>query len=915
MTKYASTYFFSKGRKFPEFEGKSVDELKTLLGGKGYGLYLMHSVLDLRCPVVLNVPTFHAHELVDGRLPKTLENDIMAGLDELEQFSGKKFGDINNPLLVSARSGARYSLPGMMDTILNIGLTDEIVNNLAKGDLARFWLDSYRRLLQMYGDVVLQMKEEIEYTDADGVVKMVENDPFEMELSAFKKERGTTDDLDLDADALRELIKRYKAVYEKQGKVFPQDPREQVMRSAEAVFRSWNNERAVYTRRLEGIPDSLGTAVNIQEMVFGNKSDRSATGVFFTRDKNNGEKHEILDGTVLFQAQGEDVVAGIRNSLPLEVLLEHEDPAFHEIYHELKTTGDRLEVALKDMQDTEFTIEDQDGKPVLFWLQIRDGKRSAVAESVIASNLVKEGILSKEEAVLKVNPERFEELLYPQISDSERKAMKGKLLTKGSAASPGAVSGKVCFTQDEALSAKDRGDDVILVTVMTSQEDVKGMKASRGILTTTGTKVSHAAIMATAWGIPAVVGASEIHINFPAGELTVGDTTIKRGDVITICGTSGEVYKGAIKTTVPTELSPEAKNILAWSQEIKSLDVRANAEAEEAQLAYDHGARGIGLFRTEHMFLGDRLPAIQAVLFRDKNNPDANVKVEKALKDIYDFSKHDFKHALKVMDGHGVTIRLLDAPLHEFFSHSAGMQKEENPMLGHRSIRMAITDPEIPEIQIRAILDAAGELIDEGFDPRPEIEIPLPIIAEEIRAIHEVALKAAKTVKEKRGGKAVPYALGMMVETPAASTSAKTMVPELTRVDPAYDKDVHPSYGFASFGTNDLTQTTLAISRDDADRFLPLYVEKGFFDRHPFVSIHPSVERMIRTFVEEARAIDPSFEIFICGEHGGDIYTIERLHEIGLSGVSMSPGKVYRSIIKAAQCQVKNPRKAIPHRA
>lgn len=915
MTKYASTYFFSKGRKFPEFDKMTKDELKSLLGGKGYGLYLMHSVLDLRCPVVLNVPTYHAHELVDGRLPKSLEADIMAGLDEMEKTSGKKFGDVNNPLLVSARSGAKFSMPGMMDTILNIGLTDTIVENLAKGELARFWLDSYRRLLQMFGDVVLQMKEEVEYKDENGDIKMVEHDPFEMELSAFKKERNTKDDLDLDADALRELIKRYKAVYTKQGKVFPQEPREQVMRSAEAVFRSWNNDRAVYTRRLEGIPDSLGTAVNIQEMVFGNKSERSATGVFFTRDKNTGIKHEVLDGTVLFQAQGEDVVAGIRNSLPLEALKTHADPAFHKIYDELKSTGDRLEKSLKDMQDTEFTIEDQNGTPVLFWLQIRDGKRSAVAESVIATNLVKEGILSKEEAILKVNPERFEELLFPQISDKDRKAAKGQLLTKGSAASPGAVVGKVCFTQDEALSAKDRGDDVILVTVMTSQEDVKGMKASRGILTTTGTKVSHAAIMATAWGIPAVVGASEISIDFHAGSMSVGETVIKRGEIITISGTTGEVYKGAVNTTVPSALSAEAQSILDWCQSVKSLDVRANAEAAEAQPAFDKGARGIGLFRTEHMFLGERLPAIQAVLFRDNNDPNVTKKVEAALKDIYQFSKEDFKHAMKVMNGNGVTIRLLDAPLHEFFPHNSGMHKEENPMLGHRSVRMAITDPEIPEVQIRAILDAAGELIDEGFDPRPEIEIPLPIIAEEIRAIHEVALKAAAAVKARRAGKAVPYALGMMVETPAAAISAKSMVPELTRVDSAYDKDVHPSYGFASFGTNDLTQTTLAISRDDADRFLPLYVEKGFFERHPFVSIHPSVERMIRTFVEEARALDPSFEIFICGEHGGDIYTIERLHEIGLSGVSMSPGKVYRSIIKAAQCQVKSPRKPIPHRA
>jgi len=894
MSKYANTYFFHKGAKFPEFEGVSKNELKDILGGKGYGLYLMLCVLDLRCPVVLNVPTFHANRLEDGHIPKALSDEIMKGLAEMEQVSGKKFGDIKNPLLVSARSGARYSLPGMMDTILNIGLTDEIVDALAKGDAARFWLDSYRRLLQMFGDVVEQIEDE------HG------EDPFEEALHAFKKAKNKPNDLDLDADDLRELIAQYKAIYAKYGYEFPQDPKTQVMRSAEAVFRSWNNERAVFTRRLEGIPDSLGTAVNIQEMVFGNRTARSATGVFFTRDKSTGVKHDELDGTVLFQAQGEDVVAGIRNSEPLEMLRDHEDSAFHAIYDELKSTGDRLERVLKDMQDTEFTIEEQDGQPKLFWLQIRDGKRSAKAESVIATALVKEGILTKEEAILKVNPERFEELLFPQIENAERKA--ATLITKGSAASPGAACGKVCFTQDEALALSAQGEPVILVTVMTCQEDVKGMKASKGILTSTGTKVSHAAIMATAWGIPAAVGASEIEIDLKAGQFTANGFTIKRGDVITMSGTTGEVFLGSVPMTVPTELEPEAQEILAWCQEIKSLDIRANAEAEESQQAYDKGARGIGLFRTEHMFLDDRLPLIQEVLFgKDK------AKAEAALKAIYAFSKEDFKHSLKIMDGMGVTIRLLDAPLHEFFPHNSGMKQEENPMLGHRSVRMAITNPEIAEMQIKAVLDAAADLIKEGKNPKPEIEIPLVIIPAEVAVIREIALKVAAEVKKEQGF-AVPYALGIMVETPAAAISAKLMVDELTKKDAKFDADVHSSYGFGSFGTNDLTQMTLAISRDDADRFLPLYVESGYFDRHPFVSIHSTVEALIRKFVEDARAVDPSFEIFICGEHGGDVYTIGRLHEIGLTGVSMSPGKVYRSIIKAAQCQVTNPRKAIPHR-
>jgi pyruvate,orthophosphate dikinase len=465
------------------------------------------------------------------------------------------------------------------------------------------------------------------------------------------------------------------------------------------------------------------------------------------------------------------------------------------------------------------------------------------------------------------------------------------MIAKGSAASPGAACGKVCFTQDEALAAKANKEDAILVTVMTSQEDVKGMKASRGILTTTGTKVSHAAIMATAWGIPAVVGASEITIDKAAGTFSCNGHTIKRGDYITISGTTGEVYLGKVPMTVPSKLEESAQAILDWCQEIKSLDVRANAEAAETLPAFNKGARGVGLFRTEHMFLGDRLPYIQKVLF---GNDKAEAK--KALDVIYNFSKEDFKHSMSVMDGYGVTIRLLDAPLHEFFPHNSGLKQEENPMLGHRSVRMAITNPEIPEMQIKAVLDAAAELIKEGKHPKPEIEIPLVIIAPEVKAILEIAVKVAAQVKKEQGF-AVPYALGTMVETPAAAISGSEIVPALRAKVAGYDDDVHPVYGFASFGTNDLTQTTLAISRDDADRFLPLYVSKEFFERHPFISIHPAVEKMVRCFVKDARAIDPKFEIFICGEHGGDVYTIGRLHEIGLTGVSMSPGKVYRSII------------------
>ncbi len=889
MSKAQSTYLFAKGREFPSFEGMTKDQLKSLLGGKGYGLYLMHCVLDVRCPVVLNLPTFHAHGLDEnGRLPQDIVADVRAGLADMEQETGKKLGDPTNPLLLSARSGAKFSMPGMMDTVLNIGLTDSIVEILAQGELERFWLDSYRRLLQMYGDVVAQIHEDGE-------------DPFEHVLDKFKTERGAATDLDLTAADLRELISRYKAVYTRNDAEFPQDPVEQVVRSAEAVFRSWGNERAVFTRRLEGISDSLGTAVNIQEMVFGNKTERSATGVYFTRDKVTGIKSDDkLDGTVLFQAQGEDVVAGIRNSLPMEALLEHEDPAFHAIYHEMKETGTRLEKFLGNMQDTEFTIEEQNGEPVLFWLQIRDGKRSAKAESVIAAHLYEEGIITREQAVMQVNPERFEELLFPQLEPAARKA--ATTITSGSAASPGAAAGMVCFSQDKALELAAEGKPVILVTVMTSQEDVKGMKASEAILTTTGTKVSHAAIMATAWGIPAVVGASEISIDKKASLFTANGFTIKEGDVITVCGTTGGVYLGEVPTIIPEDLDPSAQRILDWAHEIKALDVRANAEAGETQSAYDNGARGIGLFRTEHMFLGDRLPFIQEVLF---GNDEAKAKL--ALDKIFEISKDDFAHSMRIMDGHGVTIRLLDAPLHEFFPHDSDMEREENPMLGHRSVRMAITHPDIPRTQIRAILEAAYELRAEGLDPKPEIEIPLVIVPTEVDAILAVTTEIATELHAKYGVW-VPYALGIMVETPAAALQGEVMVAALRKQLPGVAPEAHPVHGFASFGTNDLTQTTLAISRDDADKFLPLYVEQGFFGHHPFVSIDPRVERMVKTFVDEARAVDPEFEIFICGEHGGDVYTIERLHLIGLTGISMSPGKVYRSILKAAQSQIVHPR-------
>ena len=890
------SFVFAKGvAPDPFLAGMSKDELKTMLGGKGYGIYRMACQLGLNSPAAVNLPTFHANALPGGKLTDELKDELRRQLRVLEKATGKEFGSKTNPLLVSARSGAKFSMPGMMDTILNIGMNDEIVEALvaAHPGNARFWYDSYRRLIQMVGDVVFAIAETEEGVDL-----------FEECLDHLKEEVGVKNDAELNADHLKALIDRYKGVFARAGVEFPSDPHTQVFLASEAVFRSWNTPRAIFTRQQDGIPDDLGTAVNIQEMVFGNKSPLSGTGVFFTRDKSTGIKpHDKLDGTVLFQAQGEDVVAGVRNSEPLEILLSHPDEHMREIYNELKSTGDMLERAERNMQDTEFTIEENAaGVPILYWLQMRNGKRSALAESVIAVHLCNEGVITKEEAVHMVDPRRFEEQLFPRIPAGAKK--EAELLGKGTGASPGAASGKIVFTKDEAVESHKAGEKVVLVTVMTNQNDVQGMKVSQGILTSTGTKVSHAAIMATAWGIPAVVGASCIEFGNDGGERFMGvdGKVLRRGDVITLDGSTGEIFVGELPREEPKDLKPEAQQIVDWAQGIKSLEIRANAEEAEAQVAHDRGAHGIGLFRTEHMFLGERLGDIQEVLFGGDE-----AQQQAALDRVFEFSKADFKSALRIMDGYGVTIRLLDAPLHEFFPQDSHLEKEENPMLGHRSVRMAIDKPEIPRNQARAVLTAAAELIKEGKDAKPEIELPLVIIESEVAVLKKVIAETAVEVHEATGVW-VPYALGIMVETPAAALQGKELVEALGKPVPGVPDEAQSIKRFASFGTNDLTQTTLAISRDDADRFLPMYVNEGLFDIHPFLSLHPVVERLIRQFVKAARATDPEFEIFICGEHGGDLYTIGRLHDMGFTGSSMSPGGIYRSIIQAAHEQIDHPR-------
>jgi len=862
---------------------------KNLLGGKGANLAEMASI-GLPVPPGFTISTEMCTRYYDegGAFPDSLRAEVATGIAHIEQVTGKTFGDAADPLLVSVRSGARASMPGMMDTVLNLGLNDQTVRGLAtaSGD-DRFAWDSYRRFIQMYSDVVLEL----------------DHGSFEEALEIAKEDNGYFLDTDLTAEDLQALVAEYKRLVEQQwGKPFPQDVHDQLWGAVGAVFGSWQSERAKVYRRLNDIPAEWGTAVNIQAMVFGNMGDTSATGVAFTRDPAKGDN--AYYGEFLINAQGEDVVAGIRTPQYLTRAAREAagakpasmEEAMPETYAELAGVFDLLEKHYRDMQDIEFTV--QQGK--LWMLQTRSGKRTAKAALKIAVDMAEEGLITREEAVARVDPAALDQLLHPTLDPAATR----DVLTKGLPASPGAASGKVAFDSDTAEKRAAAGDSVILVRIETSPEDIHGMHAARGILTARGGMTSHAAVVARGMGRPCVSGAGSISIDAKAGVMRVAGREVKDGDVITIDGSTGEVMMGEVPTVQP-ELAGDFGTLMVWADGVRRLKVRANAETPlDAKVARDFGAEGIGLCRTEHMFFdAARITAVrQMILAEDEVGRRA------ALDKLLPEQRSDFVQLFEVMAGLPVTIRLLDPPLHEFLPHeeaefaevarAAGVDidilkrraaelHEFNPMLGHRGCRLGVTYPEIYEMQARAIFEAAVEVAEKsGAAPIPEVMIPLVATRRELELMKAVVDRAALAVFADKG-RAIEYLVGTMIELPRAAL----MAGEIAEVG-----------AFFSFGTNDLTQTTLGVSRDDAARFLTTYVERGIYARDPFVSLDiEGVGQLIELAAERGRATRPDIKLGICGEHGGDPASIAFCEKIGLDYVSASPYRVPIARLAAAQ--------------
>ena len=868
--------------------------LGELLGGKGAGLAEMSS-LGIPVPPGFTITTevCNAYFELGRRYPEELAKQVSTGIAHVEAAVGSKFGDTDNPLLVSVRSGARVSMPGMMDTVLNLGLNDETVEGLARrSGNARFAYDSYRRFVQMYGDVVLGMRRQ---SDAH-------EDPFESLLHRKKVERGAKLDTDLDADALRELVAEFKsAIREQVGVEFPDDPWEQLWGAVGAVFNSWENPRAVVYRDMYGYPASWGTAVNVQAMVFGNLGDDCATGVVFTRNPATGERR--LVGEYLLNAQGEDVVAGIRTPQPLSAADDGRDSLEERLpdaYGELLAACDRLEQHFGDMQDVEFTVQ-QDR---LWVLQTRNGKRTGRAMIKIAVDLVDEKVIDEAEAIRRQEPEKLDELLHPTFDQQAAT----RVIARGLGASPGAAVGRVVFSAEQADEWVGRGEDVILVRVETSPEDVVGMRVARGILTARGGTTSHAAVVARGMGKCCVTGCGALDINYADEHLTVETSdgevlTVKLGDTISIDGATGDVMLGEVALVDPV-LPEEYQRLIGWADAVRRLRVRANADTpEDAALARHFGAEGIGLCRTEHMFFGeDRILAVRRmILARDEAGR------REALDTILPMQREDFTGILREMTGFPVTIRLLDPPLHEFLPHEGaemrdvaaalGISHEDverrvealhefNPMLGHRGVRLAITFPEIYEVQVRAIIEAACDLHAEGVESLPEVMIPLVGLAAELRELRALVIATAEQVIEERGYRPT-YSVGTMIELPRACMVAD---------------EIAQQADFFSFGTNDLTQTTFGLSRDDASRFLPAYIERHFLERDPFVEIdRDGVGGLVRVGIQRGRTAKPELKIGVCGEHGGDPASVEFFHEVGLDYVSCSPYRVPIARLAAAQ--------------
>jgi pyruvate,orthophosphate dikinase len=864
-----------------DFNEGSAD-MKYVLGGKGANLAEMTRI-GLPVPPGFTITTGACNEYYQtGKFPDGLLEEIDEHLETLQNTMGKKLGDPNDPLLVSVRSGAPFSMPGMMDTVLNLGMNDNAVVGLTKQtDNARFAYDSYRRFIQMFGKVVLR----------------VDGDHFEEAINEMKEKKGAKYDTDLTADDLKELVEVFKGIVKKEtGTDFPTDPKEQLRLSIEAVFKSWGNKRAIDYRKLYKIADNLGTAVNVQTMVFGNKGDTSATGVAFSRDAATGEN--VVYGDYLINAQGEDVVAGIRVTQQL-TNLKNDMP---ELADQLFKILDTLERHYKDMCDTEFTIEQ--GK--LWMLQTRVGKRTAAAALRIAAEMVDEGLITKDEAVRRIDPEQLDQLLHPQFDPKA----KVNVLTKGLNASPGAAVGKVVFDADTAEEMAAKGEKVILTRWETTPDDLHGMVAAQGILTSHGGKTSHAAVVARGMGKPCVCGADAIKIDAKNKVFSVNGTEIKAGDIISIDGTTGRVVVGEVSLVPPTP-TKEFDLILGWADSIRKLGVRTNADTpDDAAKARQFGAEGIGLCRTEHMFLGDRLPIVQQMILASSKE-DENDALQKLLK----VQKDDFIGIFRAMDNLPVTIRLLDPPLHEFLPspvdlkveitkmEMSGRSEDElapkrslldkvekmaemNPMLGLRGCRLGITHPELYKMQVRAIMEAASELKKEGLNPIVEIMIPLVCHVNELETLRGESEEVIKEVIEK-SGVSVDYKIGTMIEIPRAAVTAD---------------DVARFADFFSFGTNDLTQMTFGFSRDDIEaKFLPRYLDRKILPRNPFETIDDGVAEVVNLGCQKGRKTNPNIKLGVCGEHGGDPDSVHKFHAIGLTYVSCSPYRVPLARLAAAQ--------------
>ncbi len=863
------------------FEEGSAD-MRNLLGGKGANLAEM-TRLGLPIPQGFTVTTEACTDYYNqGRkISEEIEAQIFEALEGLEKKQGKKFGDTENPLLVSVRSGARASMPGMMDTILNLGLTDVAVEGFAKktGN-PRFAYDSYRRFIQMFSDVVMEIPKSY----------------FERILDEIKESKGVNFDTELTAEDLQEVIKRFKQIYkDKMGSDFPQEPRVQLMEAVKAVFRSWDNDRAIVYRRMNDIPGDWGTAVNVQAMVFGNMGNTSGTGVAFTRNPSTGAKG--IYGEYLINAQGEDVVAGIRTPQPITKLQED----LPECYGKFMEIANKLEAHYKDMQDMEFTIED--GK--LFFLQTRNGKRTAGAAIQIACDLVDEGMITPEEAVCRIEAKSLDQLLHPNFDVDALK--RGEVIGQALPASPGAAAGKVYFNAEDAVLAHERDERVILVRLETSPEDIEGMHAAEGVLTVRGGMTSHAAVVARGMGTCCVSGCGDIIIDEAAKTFELGGYHFKEGDYISLDGSTGKIYKGDIKT-VEAGITGNFRRIMAWADQFRTLKVRTNADTPmDAANAVKLGAEGIGLCRTEHMFFEpERIPKIRKMIL--SSTVEAR---EAALSELIPFQKGDFKELYEVMEGRPVTIRFLDPPLHEFvpteekdiedLAKDMNLTVEEvkatcdalhefNPMMGHRGCRLSVTYPEIARMQTRAVMEAAIEVKEEkGYDVVPEIMIPLVGDKKELKYVKEVVVEVAEAVKKEKNSD-IQYHVGTMIEIPRAALLANEIAEEAE---------------FFSFGTNDLTQMTFGFSRDDAGKFLTSYYKSKIYESDPFAKLDQNgVGQLVKMAAEKGRATRPDLKLGICGEHGGDPSSVEFCHKVGLNYVSCSPFRVPIARLAAAQAAI-----------